>query len=181
MKITYFVELTEKDCIELKIGNLSFFNPEIVPKLSEIWVGSGIRDQEKTYSTSRIQGSKKGRWVAKLVAPLLAPAAVKNTYAKEWPKHSNPPKNIQKNARNTALHGTVPVFTRLNPQHVGYTCIHCCGSGPGIRCLFNPWMRDPGWAKVNIRIRDEHFGSYFRELRNNFWVKISVVEPEPEP
>jgi hypothetical protein len=26
--------------------------------------------------------------------------------------------------------------------------------------------------KIKIRIRDEHPGSYFRELRNNFWVKI---------
>jgi hypothetical protein len=36
----------------------------------------------------------------------------------------------------------------------------CCGSGSGIRCLFDPW------------IRDEQPGSYFRELRNNFWVQI---------
>jgi hypothetical protein len=34
-------------------------------------------------------------------------------------------------------------------------------SGSGIRCLFNP----------GIRIRYEHFGSYFRELRNTFLVK----------
>jgi hypothetical protein len=27
-------------------------------------------------------------------------------------------------------------------------------------------------SRSGIRIRDEHFGSYFRELRNNFWVKI---------
>jgi hypothetical protein len=26
--------------------------------------------------------------------------------------------------------------------------------------------------KIRIRIRDEQPGSYFRELRNNFWVKI---------
>ncbi len=41
-----------------------------------------------------------------------------------------------------------------------------------IRCLFDPWIRDPGWGKIKIRIRDEHFRSYFRELRNNFFVKI---------
>ncbi len=23
----------------------------------------------------------------------------------------------------------------------------CCGSGSGIRCLFDPWIRDPGWVK----------------------------------
>jgi hypothetical protein len=28
----------------------------------------------------------------------------------------------------------------------------CCGSGIG--CLFDPWIRDPGWEKVSIRIRD---------------------------
>ncbi len=31
------------------------------------------------------------------------------------------------------------------------------------------WPLDPGWVKkIKIRIRDEHPGSYFRELRNNF-------------
>jgi hypothetical protein len=48
--------------------------------------------------------------------------------------------------------------------------------GSGIGCLFDPWIRDPGWEKVSIRIRDEQPGSYFLELRNNFfaffWVKI---------
>ncbi len=24
-----------------------------------------------------------------------------------------------------------------------YTCRQCCGSGSGIRCLFDPWIRDP--------------------------------------
>ncbi len=23
----------------------------------------------------------------------------------------------------------------------------CCGSGSGIRCLFDPWIRDTGWEK----------------------------------
>jgi hypothetical protein len=23
----------------------------------------------------------------------------------------------------------------------------CCGSGSGIQCLFDPWIRDPGWVK----------------------------------
>jgi hypothetical protein len=26
--------------------------------------------------------------------------------------------------------------------------------GSGIGCLFGPWIRDPGWEKVSIRIRD---------------------------
>jgi hypothetical protein len=32
--------------------------------------------------------------------------------------------------------------------------------GFGIRCLFDPWIRDPGWEKN----QDPDPGSYFREL-----------------
>jgi hypothetical protein len=39
----------------------------------------------------------------------------------------------------------------------------CCGYGSWIRCLFDPWIRDPGLVKkFKIRIQDEHPGSYFR-------------------
>jgi hypothetical protein len=31
------------------------------------------------------------------------------------------------------------------------------------RCFFDPWIRGPGWKKVQARIRDEHPGSYFSE------------------
>jgi hypothetical protein len=44
----------------------------------------------------------------------------------------------------------------------------CCGSRSGIRCLFDPWIWDPGWVKIRIRIGDEQPVSYFLELRNNF-------------
>jgi hypothetical protein len=41
---------------------IELFTQKIVTKLSKIWVlGSGIRDPEKTYSVSRIQGSKRHR------------------------------------------------------------------------------------------------------------------------
>ncbi len=45
--------------------------------------------------------------------------------------------------------------------------------GSRIRCLFDPWIWDPGSGirdgqKVSIRIRDEQPWSYFLELRNNF-------------
>ncbi len=30
-------------------------------------------------------------------------------------------------------------------------------------------IRDPGWVKHRIRIRDEQTGSYLRELRNPFF------------
>jgi hypothetical protein len=46
--------------------------------------------------------------------------------------------------------------------------------GSGIGCLFDPWIRDPGWEKVNIRIRDEQPGSYFFELRNHFFAFLGV-------
>jgi hypothetical protein len=43
----------------------------------------------------------------------------------------------------------------------------------GIRCLFDPWIRNPG-SRMGKKsgsgsgIRDEQPGSYFRELRNLF-------------
>jgi hypothetical protein len=43
---------------------IELFTQKIVSKLSKIWVwdpGSEIRDPEKTYSGSRIQGSKRHR------------------------------------------------------------------------------------------------------------------------
>jgi hypothetical protein len=47
-------------------------------------------------------------------------------------------------------------------------------SGSGIGCLFDPRIRDPGWEKVSIRIRDEQPGSYFLELRNHFFAFFGV-------
>jgi hypothetical protein len=41
-----------------------------------------------------------------------------------------------------------------------------------IRCLFGPWIRDPrrdNKFKSGIRIRYEHPGLYFREVRNKFF------------
>ncbi len=36
---------------------------------------------------------------------------------------------------------------------------HCCGSGSGIRCLFDPWIRDPG-SRMG---RKSAFGSGIRD------------------
>jgi hypothetical protein len=37
-------------------------------------------------------------------------------------------------------------------------------------------------SKNGIRIRDEHSGSYFRELRHYFWVKIlKLCDADPDP
>ena len=35
-------------------------------------------------------------------------------------------------------------------------------------------IRDPGWEKVSIGIRDEQPGSYFLELRNHFFAFFGV-------
>ncbi len=46
--------------------------------------------------------------------------------------------------------------------------------GSGIRCLFDPWIRDPGRVESKnpdpeSGIRDEQPGTYFLELRNHFF------------
>ncbi len=42
---------------------------------------------------------------------------------------------------------------------------------PGSGTFLTPGsgIRDPGWKKVSIRIRDEQPGSYILELKNNFF------------
>ncbi len=45
--------------------------------------------------------------------------------------------------------------------------------GSGIRCLFDPWIRDPGWVKnqesgFGIQIRDEQPGSFPRASKPIF-------------
>jgi hypothetical protein len=60
----------------------------------------------------------------------------------------------------------------------------CCGSGirdpgSGIRCLFDPWIRDPGSGAflTGIRIRDEQPGSYFREPKKLiFGLKLEILK-----
>jgi hypothetical protein len=41
------------------------------------------------------------------------------------------------------------IFGRLlRPTNQSITqSIQCCGSGSGIRCLFDPWIRVPGWVE----------------------------------
>jgi hypothetical protein len=50
----------------------------------------------------------------------------------------------------------------------------CSGSGSGIWCLFDPWIWDPGWEKnqdpdLGSRSWINNQGSYFRELKNQFF------------
>ncbi len=37
---------------------------------------------------------------------------------------------------------------RGKKKSFGLNKIWCCGSGSGIRCLFDPWIRDPVWVKI---------------------------------
>jgi hypothetical protein len=63
-------------------------------------------------------------------------------------------------------------------QLARYLCIHifsrnrCCDPESEIHwdptAFLTPY-RDPRWLKIKIRIGDEHPGSYFRELGNNFF------------
>jgi hypothetical protein len=58
----------------------------------------------------------------------------------------------------------------------------CWGSGSGIQCFFDIWIRDPREKNPRSGIRDYHPGSYFIELSNNCWVKIlkfSVADQDP--
>jgi hypothetical protein len=46
--------------------------------------------------------------------------------------------------------------------------------GSGIRCLFDPWIRDGRKLASGSGIRDEQPGSYFLELRNHFFAFLGV-------
>jgi hypothetical protein len=45
---------------------------------------------------------------------------------------------------------------------------------PGLGAFLTPWIRDPGWEKVSIRIWDEQPASYFLELKNHFFAFLGV-------
>jgi hypothetical protein len=56
----------------------------------------------------------------------------------------------------------------------GFLCSSVADTGS--ECLFDPWIRDSGsgmgkktGSGSGIRIRDDQHGSYFRELRNQFF------------
>ncbi len=55
--------------------------------------------------------------------------------------------------------------------------LQCCGSGSGIRCLFDPLDPGSGMGRKSASgsgIRDEQPGSYFLELRNHFLVVLGL-------
>jgi hypothetical protein len=55
----------------------------------------------------------------------------------------------------------------FNNNFVGI--FQCCGSGTGIRCVFDPGIGMGKKSGSGIQIRDKHPGSYFTELGNNFF------------
>ncbi len=73
---------------------------------------------------------------------------------------------------------------RRTHNMVKYAVLWIRNTEYGIRCFFDPRIRDPdpGWKKVLIRIRDEHPRLFFRELRNSLWglkiLKFFDVDPE---
>jgi hypothetical protein len=59
------------------------------------------------------------------------------------------------------------------------TLERCCVSGSGTRCLLipGPWID----KRIKIRIRNEHPGSYFRELKKIFALKIlKFLDADPD-
>jgi len=67
--------------------------------------------------------------------------------------------------------------------------IQCCGSGSGIRCFFDPGIRDGLKSASGSGILGEQTGSYFLELRHQFfdadpgsWMEINgsgIKIPDP--
>jgi hypothetical protein len=81
-------------------------------------------------------------------------------------KHRNASRFLQEQAKRAKLTKDKDIQVPATYSPVTYIHKQCCGSGSGIRCLFDPWNRDPDWVKIRIRIRDEQPGSY--ELRDHF-------------
>ncbi len=63
---------------------------------------------------------------------------------------------------------------RIRDEPPGSGTIQCCGSGSGIRCLFDPWIRDPGRVK-NL---DPDRG-WTTRIRNNSVLRIWIRDPVP--
>ncbi len=56
-------------------------------------------------------------------------------------------------------------------------CDQCCESGSGIRCLFDPWIWDPGWVEnqdpdPGSRSEMNNLDHISESLETIFWVKM---------
>jgi hypothetical protein len=63
-------------------------------------------------------------------------------------------------------------------QKLKHDSKQCCGSGSGIEYLFDPWIRDPGWEKVSIWIK-QRIGSAVPDHYQNHkdpqhWFKVAT-------
>jgi hypothetical protein len=51
--------------------------------------------------------------------------------------------------------------------------------GSGIRCLFDPWIRDPGWVKKDPGSGINNPENISKSLETIFWVKIlKLFDPD---
>ncbi len=72
---------------------------------------------------------------------------------------------------------TTPTQVRRTTRSRHYS--QCCGSGSGIRCLFGPWIRDPGSGIGFFRIPE--LGSriprpyFFKSFLTIFLIKSSII------
>jgi hypothetical protein len=63
--------------------------------------------------------------------------------------------------------------------------LQCCGSGSVIRCIFDPWIRDPGWVKDQDLDPGSRSGMNIPDhisesLKTIFWVKIlKILDADP--
>ncbi len=76
----------------------------------------------------------------------------------------------------------IPECAAVDPSWflIGLTCtplvMQCCGSGSGIRCLFDPWICDPEKIFSGSRISDPGSQTHiFESLETIFWVKSSII------
>ncbi len=66
-------------------------------------------------------------------------------------------------------HLTNAIILLTNPRSRDQ--MQCCGSGSGIRCLFDPWIRDPEWVFPDPGSQTHIFES----LLTIIWVKSSII------
>ncbi len=59
----------------------------------------------------------------------------------------------------------------------------CCGSGSGIRCLFDPWSRDPGWVKIQDRgsglNNPDHISKSLGTIFSLKYLDSFMADPDP--
>ena len=52
----------------------------------------------------------------------------------------------------------------------------CCGSGSGIRCLFDPWIRVPGWVESQHPDPGSGMNNPLMRIRDPGWKKAATLD-----